>query len=61
MSDPIAKMQKMKEARFKALPKSIQETILANRRMYAEWWLNYVEQHGNFPREYGTTEVRGDA
>lgn len=60
MSDPIAKMKRMKEARFKQLPKSIQETILANRQMYAEWWLGYVEKHGTFPPEYGTAEVRSD-
>lgn len=60
MTNPIAKMKRMKEARFNALPKSIQEVILANRRMYAEWWLAYVEKNGKFPPEYGTAKVRSD-
>lgn len=60
MRDPVKEMERIKKKHFLALPKSARDAIEANRRIYAEWWLNYYKTHGTLPREYGTTSVRVD-
>jgi hypothetical protein len=56
-ADPIKEMERIKRKHFNKLPKVIKDVLLANKRMYANWWLDYYRTHKKMPLElpYSTT------